>query len=224
MDQKGDAARALEYHLKALEIKRKSKAPVISLVSSLSNVANAYNALGRYTDAHALIDEALALIKDQKVPMKDAEALIYNTRGKVYAKANDLENANEAFTMTIELSRQISLKGFLFMKRLVNLAEVQERQKDYAGCKRTAKEALKLKDESIKNLPHNTITIECLECLAKVYKATEKRLDYVQVLYDIETECLRLERVSREQDNLQKLEKISDTLWDIRQKMEHLSL
>ncbi|XP_045195284.2 uncharacterized protein LOC123550882 [Mercenaria mercenaria] len=224
MDQKGDSAKALEYHLQALDIKRKSKAPVTSLIYSLSNVANAYNALGRYDDAHALLDEAMKLIREQKIPMKDTEALIYNTRGKVCSKAGNLDGAHEAFAMSVNLSKEISMKGFLLMKRIVSLAEVQERQGNFAGCMKTIKEAMKLKKESIKSLPHNTITVECLECLAKVYKGTDDRLNYVQTLYDIETECLRLERVCRQQNYLQKLEKVSDTLWDIRQKMEHLSL
>jgi hypothetical protein len=115
------------------------------------------------------------------------------------------------------------MKGFLLMKRMVSLAEVQERQGSYSRCMKTIKEAIKLKQESIKNLPHNTIVVECLECLAKVYKGTDDRLNYVQTLYDLETECLRLEQVYR-QNSIQKLEKISDTLWGIRQKMEHLSI
>lgn len=71
MDQKGDTAKAFEYHLRGLDIKRKSKATVTSLIYSLSNVANAYNALERYSEAHVLLDEAIDLIRAQKVPMKD---------------------------------------------------------------------------------------------------------------------------------------------------------
>ncbi|XP_045195289.2 uncharacterized protein LOC123550885 isoform X2 [Mercenaria mercenaria] len=220
MDQKGDTSKALEYHLKALEIKRKSKAPVLSLISSLSNVANANNALGRYDDAHALLDEAMELIKEQKIPMKDAEALIYNTRGKVFAKAGDLNEAQEAFAITVKLSKEISMKGFLLMKRIVSLAQVLERQGDYAECLKTIKDAMKLKDESIKNLPHNTIIVDCLECLAKVHRETDDRLNYVQTLYDIENECLRLENVCRQQNNLLKLDKVSDTLWNIQQNIQ----
>ena len=224
MDQKGDSVKALDYHLQALDIKRKSKATVTSLIYSLSNVANAYNALGRYDEAHALLNEAMKLINEQRIPMTDTEALIYNTRGKVYAKAADLHEAEVAFAMSVKLSKEISMKGFLLMKRIVSLAEVQERQCDYDECMKTIKEAMKLKDESIKHLPHNTILVECLQCLTKVYKAKDDRLNYVQTLYDIETECLRLEQVCRQSNYIQKLEKISDTLWEIRQKMEHLSI
>lgn len=224
MDQKGDSAKAFEYHLRGLEIKRKSKATPTSVIISLSNVANAYKVLGRYREAHDLLDEAIDLIRAEKVPMKDIEALIYNTRGKVYATAGELQQAREAFERSIELSEECSLRGFLLMKRLVSLAEVQERQEDYVACVKTAKEAMLNKDEAILRLPHNTITIECLQCLTKVYQATDNRLCYVQALYEIETECLRLERVCHEQNNPEKLDKISDTLQDIRQKMDHLSL
>lgn len=224
MDQKGDAAAALECHLQALDIKRKSKAPLISLIASLSNVANAFNALGRFPDAHTLLDEAMTQLNQQKVPMKDALALIYNTRGKVYAKEGKLQCAREAFSKTVELSKEINLHGFLLMKRMVSLAEVQERQGDTKGCLKTAREAMKLTEDTIKKLPHNTIIIECLQCLTKVYKATGERLLYVQALYDIESECFRLERVCRELIDLKKLDKINDTLMDVQQQMNNLSI
>lgn len=225
LQQKGDSERALVYHRKALEIKRNNNAPVISLITSLSNVANAYNALSNFDDAHSLLDEAFNLMAAQgEIQMKDAEALLYNTRGKVYAKAGNLAEAKAAFERTIQLSQEICLHGFLFMKRLLNLAEVLERQGDYTGCLWITGEALKFKDETNKRLPHNDIVTDCLQCMARVYRATDDRLNYVQKLYEVESECLRRERACLGSNLYQKLEEIHNILEDVRRKMQHLSI
>ncbi|KAL4232475.1 hypothetical protein ACF0H5_007167 [Mactra antiquata] len=225
LQQKGEFGRALEYHLRALELKRLSNAPVISIINSLSNVANAYNDLSRFQDAHTLVNEAFDLVVSQnEIRMKDAEALLYNTRGKIYSKEGKLAEARLAFEKTAELSQEISLHGFLFMRRLVSLAKVLERLSEYPDCLWITKEALKLKDETIKHLPHNDIVTDCLQCMSRVYRAIDDRLNYVQSLYDIEAECLRRERVCYGTNVDTKLQEINKVLEDVRQKMENLEL
>ncbi|XP_045214891.2 uncharacterized protein LOC123564985 [Mercenaria mercenaria] len=125
-DQRGDPKTALEFFKQGLEIKKKSKAAPISIVYSLSNVANGYNNMGMYKEAHELVDEAFAILQDQKMDMLDGFSLMYNTRGKIYSREGRLKQAAEAYGKTVEITRQVEQKSYIFMKRLVNLAEVLE--------------------------------------------------------------------------------------------------
>ncbi|XP_052817045.1 uncharacterized protein LOC128243355 [Mya arenaria] len=196
-DQKGDRVKALELFLEGLDIKRKCKAAQISVVYSLSNVANSLNGMGKFAEAHAHVDEAFDILHNQKVPMLDGISLMYNTRGKIFAKEEKWGDACFSFSKTVEISRNIEQKSYIFMKRLVNLAEVQEKKGLYKESLKTAKEALQLEDETNKLLEHNNIVTECLQCMNRVYAAIGDDANYIKTLYSLEKECLRRDQICR---------------------------
>lgn len=222
--QKEEHIKSLDYFTKGLEIKKKTKAPSISIIRSISNAANANNALERYAVAHELLNEAMEIILKENVMYTtlDARALIFNTRGKVYLKEGRLREARDSFAESVRISEDTLPKSFLFMKRLASLGKVQEKLGNYKESHRTLKKALDLEESSIRDLPHNEIVSECLECLMKIYHHTGDHAKYIDTLYKLETECLRLERVCFNLANRKRLEDVHRILCDVKERLSDL--
>ncbi|XP_052778286.1 uncharacterized protein LOC128215606 isoform X2 [Mya arenaria] len=219
-DQKGDHVKALELFQEGLDIKRKCQAAPISVVYSLSNVANSLNGIGKFAEAHAHVDEAFDILHNQKVPMLDGLSLMYNTRGKIFANEERWGNACFSFAKTVELSRKIEQKSYIFMKRLVNLAEVQEKNGLYNESLNTAKEALQLENETNKLLDHNTIVTECLQCMTRVYATIKDDDNFIKSLYSLEKECMRREKVCRKYNNNLWMDKANAVLSDVHNRLK----
>lgn len=223
-DQRGDPLKGLEYFKQGLEIKRNSNAAPISIVYSLSNVANSLNTLDRFEEAHGFVDEAFKILNSQDLYMLDGFSLMHNTRGKIYARQGNWVKAAEAFDQTVEITRLVEQSSYIFMKRLVNLAEMLEKCGRYRPCLKVANEAIALKNETAKALPHNFIAIECLECMARVYNLLGERKKYVKSLFKMETECFRLERVCTDQYNERELDRLCQVREELQQQFRDLNM
>lgn len=215
--QMDDHEKSLPIFMKSLEIKRKTSAPKVSLIASMSNAANANNALGRFQEAHALLDEAMEIIAKEKVmyTMLDAQALMFNTRGKVYRAEGRLQEACEAFEESVRVSVDTLPDGYILMKRMSSLGCMQEELGRDQRCIKTMQRAMKLAEESIRTVPHNEIVAECLECLMHVYEKLGDFSQYRKALCDLETECLRLERVCLQKQIMGKLEFVHRVMSDV---------
>lgn len=223
-EQRGDMHKALEFFTKGLQIKKQSDAAPISVVYSLSNVANGHKALGDYKTAHSLVDEAFQILSTQKIPMLDGLSLMFNTRGKIYAVQGKWKEACEAFRETVEITKQIEQKSYIYMKRLLNLAEMEEKRQHYATALKLGKEALELKEVTTRTLPHNFIVTECLQCIARIYQIKGDIQNYTETLYMIEKECIRLGNVCVETGNEIDQQKVTDVMTDLRQQFCCLNL
>lgn len=200
--------------MKALEIKKETKASKLSIISSISNAANANNYLERFDEAHALLDEALGIIEKEEMMflMLESRALINNTRGKIFLKEGKLNEALGAFKECVKLSEDTLPNNYLFMKRLVSLGKVQAKLGYFERSLKTLLRAEEMKNDSIKQLPHNEIVTECLDNLSTVYDNMQNHSKLKETLLALEQECLRLERVCFQQQNLQKLDFVYCTL------------
>lgn len=223
-EQRGDIGTALEFFQQGLDIKKQSKAAPISVVYSLSNVANGYKALGMYAKAHALVDEAFEILHKQKIPMLDGLSLMYNTRGKIYAMEGMWKEASEAFGKTVEITRKIEQTSYIYMKRLLNLAEMEEKGRHFTVALTLAQEALQLKEVTTRTLPHNFIVTECLQCISRIYKSKGDLDNYRQTLYMIDGECTRLAQVASESGNHQDLQRLRSIMNELKEDFQNLSL
>ncbi|KAL4235350.1 hypothetical protein ACF0H5_006985 [Mactra antiquata] len=223
-DQRGNALKGLEYFQEGLEIKRKAKAPPISIVYSLSNVANSLKVLDRFDEAHAVVDEAFEILERQDIYMLDGYSLMFNTRGKIYARQGKWTEASTAFNKTVEITRLVEQSSYIYMKRLVNLAEMLEKCHRFKSCLEVASEAIALKSETTKALPHNFIAIECYQCMARVHNFLGHTADYVNALLEIDKECLRLEKVCTAQYNEMELERIDQIREELDEQFNELKM
>ena len=180
--------------------------------------------MGMFKEAHEFVDEAFAILHDQKMNMLDGFSLMYNTRGKIYAREGKLKEASEAYSKTVKITRQVEQRSYIYMKRLVNLAEVLEGRRKFASALNLAEEALALKDEVIKSLPHNFIVTECLQCMSRIYHLRGLHDNYVETLYAIDKECVRLVEVCSQLNNQQKLDQINKTIQDLQLKFRNMNV
>ncbi|KAH3706064.1 hypothetical protein DPMN_065443 [Dreissena polymorpha] len=96
-DQKGDGRLDLKYIQKGLEIMKKSKAPDLSRVALLTNVANAYLDVGTLDVALNALDEAKEFLSKQRFPQFYLIAYLNDTRGKLYLQQGNMDKAGEMF-------------------------------------------------------------------------------------------------------------------------------
>lgn len=218
--QKSDYVNAYTHFKKGLDIKIKSKAPVVSIVFSLSNVANMSSAMGKYEESHKLIDDALNRLNSEKVPPKEALACTYDTKGKTYVREGKLKEAEEMFQTATDIRETIA-ENVPYFESLVHLADVNKRKGKFDKCLQIASKALKLKSKATEAMPQNTFVAECLECLADVYNRTGEVEKYKTTLEKIENELLRLEQVYLCQCNEKALDKIRNQIQDIKDKLDN---
>ncbi|XP_052776487.1 uncharacterized protein LOC128214184 [Mya arenaria] len=200
-EKKGNHQKAYTLFMKGLNMKRIGQTETLSIVYSLSNVANCLINIGRSDEAHEHIDEAIDILNKERVPMLDGLSLVRHTKGKIYAKENRFKEAYSAFSESINISRTSELKGFVWMERLLDLARLQQRRKQYKACIKTLAEALSFQEEITKCMEHSFDIINCLKCLAEVCKETKDKSKYIQTLYSMEKECIRLEQVCKKYGN-----------------------
>ncbi|KAH3739736.1 hypothetical protein DPMN_046423 [Dreissena polymorpha] len=131
----------------------------------------------------------------------DALSLIYNTRGKIYSNQEKWQDAEVAFGKCVAITKTVDDKSLFYMKRLVNLAEVQEKRNRLQACLRTANQAHALSESTIKTVPHVFIIKECLQCMCRVYRKLDKQDKLIETLKEMELECIRLRNVYDELEN-----------------------
>ncbi|XP_053396222.1 kinesin light chain 4-like [Mercenaria mercenaria] len=219
-DQKGDAENAFKYYKKGLEVKLKSKAPVMSIVFSLSNAANMSSSMGNYREAHRLIDDALMRLTEEKIPPREALACTYDTKGKIYLQEEKFIEAEEMFQKAVDVREEIA-ENMPYLESLVHLADANRRSGNFERSLSIAKKGLKLKTKATASMPLNTLIAECLACIADVYGRTNNIEKHRETLEKIESELLRLEQVYLCQCNEKGLEKIRNQLKDVKDKLDN---
>ncbi|XP_053396229.1 nephrocystin-3-like isoform X2 [Mercenaria mercenaria] len=221
--QKGDSHKALKFYEEGLEIKRKSAAPVTSLVNSLSNTANMYSETGNSKKAHVLLDEATELLNKEKVPCRDSTALIYDTKGKVYRREGAFKFAEDVFQKAVDVRKEISEENVVYLESLVHLANISKRQGNYVSCIKISNKALTIKEKAEIAMPQHPFIKECLECLAEVYKKTDDKVKYKETLEKLESELIRLETVHLDHGNEKDLFKVRTQIREIKAELEMAS-
>ncbi|WAR23906.1 KLC-like protein, partial [Mya arenaria] len=199
--RRGNHQKAFEFYMRGLKMKRESHSDALSIVYSLSNVADCLSNMGKYDEAHEHLDEAYDILSKERVPMLDGLSLIHHTKGKVFANEDRLKEACNAFSESVKISRMSELKGFVWMERLIDLARSQRRRTQYKDCIDTLTEALSFQEEISKSMEHSFDIIKCFNCLSEVYRETGDQTSYVRTLYSMEKECFRLEQVCKKYGN-----------------------
>lgn len=222
-DQRGDTELALDFFLKGLEIKKKSKAPDLSIMASMNNVARHYAELGMTDKARAMLDEVEEVLGRQPVIPGDPVAYMYDTRGTVFKKEGRLEDARAMLEKSVEKRGAISEDNPPYCESMVHLAEVCGLQKDYDSCLKTADKVMKIQKRVIETMPQNMFIKDCLEFLAAIYKDMGDMKRYRETLAQLESELMRLERVIGETNQL-KMQQISSSLEDVQFKLDKLNL
>ncbi|XP_053396226.1 nephrocystin-3-like isoform X2 [Mercenaria mercenaria] len=217
---KGDSHKALKFYEEGLEIKRKSATPVISLVNSLSNTANMYSETGNSKKAHILLDEAIELLNKEKVPCRDAAALLCDTKGKVYRREGAFKFAEDMFQKAIDVRKEISDENVPYLESLVHLANINKRQGNYISCIRISNKALTIKEKAEIAMPQHPFIKECLECLVEVYKKTDDKDKCKETLEKLESELIRLEKVHLDHGNERDLLKVRTQMHEIKAELE----
>ncbi|KAH3739803.1 uncharacterized protein LOC127850178 isoform X2 [Dreissena polymorpha] len=218
-DQKGDGRLALKYFQEGLEIKKKSKAPDLSRVASLTNVANGYIAVGAFEEALHALDEAEEILSKQRLPQMHDIAYLNDTRGKVYFKQGDMDKAAEMFEKAAQGREGVASGKTAHVESLVNVMKVAVKKGDNAKCIKTGKTVLSFSDDVIKQRPKSHFLTECYDCLAKVYEAMGDDAKVRDTLTKIKTELLRLEYMYTCDCNEGQVGKIRQQLADIESKL-----
>lgn len=220
-DQKGEVEKAIEYFLKGLDIKKKNKAPDLSILASLNNVACVSCGLKRFGEAHKYLDEAEELVNRQKVTPGDPLAYMYNTRAKAYMGENKLNEARGIVEKAVEKRRSLSETNPQYLESLAQKAEICRRQKDYNACLKTIETATEVNKSVEKAMPKNEFFKDCLECLVKVSEDLKDETKYAEALGKLESELLRLEReIQVGEGSDAKLVKVRSALEDVKSKLD----
>ncbi|KAH3739805.1 hypothetical protein DPMN_046495 [Dreissena polymorpha] len=217
--QKGDGRLALQYFQEGLEIKKQSKAPDLSLVASLTDVANAYLAGGTFDEALNALDEAEEILSKQRLPQMHDIAYLNDTRGNVYFKQGNMDKAAEMFEKAARGREGVSPGKTAHVESLVNVMKVAVKKGDNAKCIKTGKIVLSFSDDVIKQRPKSQFLTECYDCLAKVYEAMGDVAKVRDMLTKIKTELLRLEYLYTCDCNEGQVGKIRQKLADIECKL-----
>ncbi|XP_052802978.1 uncharacterized protein LOC128233371 isoform X1 [Mya arenaria] len=223
-ENKGNHPKAYELYKKGLDMKRMCKTETISIADSLSNVAKCLINMGNYEDAHRHLDDAFHMLNKEKIPMLDGLSLVHHTKGKVYAKENRLKEAQKAFAESVSISRMSELKGVVYMERLIDLARLQQRRKQFKACIGTLTEALSYQGEITQSKEHSFDIIRCFKCLSEIYKERNDKVKHVQTLYAMEKECFRLERVCKNFGNKLWTEEVQRELDNTQTELQRLHI
>ncbi|XP_052804027.1 uncharacterized protein LOC128234079 isoform X2 [Mya arenaria] len=223
-ENKGNHPKAYELYKKGLDMKRMCKTETISIADSLSNVAKCLINMGNYEDAHRHLEDAFHMLNKEKIPMLDGLSLVHHTKGKVYAKENRLKEAQKAFSESVSISRMSELKGVVYMERLIDLARLQQRNKQFKACIGTLTEALSYQGEITQSKEHSFDIIRCFKCLSEIYKERNDKVQHVQTLYAMEKECFRLERVCKNFGNKLWTEEVQRELDNTQTELQRLHI
>ncbi|XP_052250016.1 uncharacterized protein LOC127857584 [Dreissena polymorpha] len=222
-DQKGDGRLALKYFQEGLEIKNKSKAPDLSRVASLTNVANACVDVGKLAVALNALDEAEEILTKQRFPQPYLIAYLNDTRGKLYFQQGNMDKAGEMFEKAARGREDVASGKTDHVESLVHLMKVAVKKGDNAKCIKTGKTVLSFSDDVIKQRPKSHFLTECYDCLAKVYNTMGDDEKVRDTLTKIKTELLRLEYLYTRDCNEGQAVKIRQQLADIECKLKAMS-
>ncbi|KAH3739790.1 hypothetical protein DPMN_046480 [Dreissena polymorpha] len=170
-DQMGDRILALKYFQQGLEIRNQSKAPDLSRVASLTNVASGYSAVGTMDEALKALDEAEEILSKQRFPQIYYIAYLDDTRGKLYFKQGKIDKADELFMKAVRGREEVSYGKNTHVESLINVMKVAVKKGDNYRCIKTGKTVLSFIDDVIKQSPKSHLLTACYYCLASVYKA-----------------------------------------------------
>lgn len=114
-----DYRKALEYGIKAFDIRRKYfDSDEISLGMSSNNIGNAHYCLDHYDDAEYHYREALRFYKRQLPPSHSKIALTYNNLGVLYDNRGKFEDALRYYKIARNIYRNVYSKGHLYVKKI----------------------------------------------------------------------------------------------------------
>ena len=123
-DKQCNSRLALKYFQEGIEIRKKSKAPDLSCVASLTNVACGYIAVGTFDEALNALDEAEELLLKQRFPQIHYIAYLNDTRGKLYLKQGNMDKAAELFEKAALGREKVAYGSTAHVESLVNVMKV----------------------------------------------------------------------------------------------------
>lgn len=193
-DKKMDREKTFAYFVEALEIKKKSKGPDLSIASSLTNVARIISSIGRIQEAHDLLDEVKETLNKQKVSPDNLIGYMYESRALVYKKEGKLAESRLMIEKAVEKQRSLADDSPQYLESLYYKALICFAQTKYKTCVKTAEIALQIQ-ETLKNCQPRPLFIkDCLDCLVLGYKELGDESNYRRVLRRLESELMRMER------------------------------
>ncbi|KAH3739806.1 uncharacterized protein LOC127850184 [Dreissena polymorpha] len=221
-DQKGDIRLALKYFQEALDIKKNSKAPDLSLVASLTNVANVYLAVEKFDEALNALDEAERILSKQRFPQVHLIAYLNDTRGKLYFEQGNMDKAAEMFENAVRGRDKVASGKTTHVESLVHMMKVAVKKGDTFKCIKTGKTVLSFRNDLIKQRPKSRFLTECFDCLAKVYEIMGDDVKVRDTLRKIKIELLRLEYLYTCDCNEDMVSEIRQQLEDIECRLKAL--
>ena len=214
-DLKGNTKQAKEFFKKGLDMKLKCNSPVLSIVMSQCNTAKILIPERQFKEAHSLIDNGFERLKKEKLPPREAEALLYHTKGLVYKQEKRFYDAVEMFLKAKEIKKDIAPSNTSYAESVSQLAEMYKLQGNLTSSLNLGKTVLELKDKIIDSTPHTLVIADTLESIAEVYSKQGDVPRHTETLGKLQSELLRLERVFLSHQNDRDLCKIRDRLRDL---------
>lgn len=193
-DRKRDRKSTLTYFVQGLDIKKKSKAPDLSVVSSLTNVARIFSSARKTAEAHAFLNEAEEILNRQKVKPGNLIGYLLESRALAYRREGRLDDARDMIEKAVERQRSVSEKSPQYLETLYFKASICLSQKKYQTCVKTAEKALNIQETLVNFSPRFLFIKDCLDCLVVGYRELCDEFNYRRVLRKLESELLRVER------------------------------
>ncbi|KAK3580416.1 hypothetical protein CHS0354_012439 [Potamilus streckersoni] len=166
--QRGDNDKALYYHKKGLDIKRKVKAPTTALLVSINNVAADYSLLGRHDEAIELLKEAESIVLKEVPPNESNISTIYDTIGKVYLKSNEFSKARGYLVKAVKSRETYMASSPMYAESVMHLSQAEIGLKNYEIARNLLEKVVSMKNDVTKSMPQNSFILEALECLVEI--------------------------------------------------------
>lgn len=166
----------LDYHLKALELRKKIEKNGFHIANSYVNISSSYYGNKQYQLALNYGLEALKIY--EKIGTGHNISRSNNLVGKAYLKLNKVDKAIKYFQETVKLHDEIKI-NFLKIEALSGLADAYLKKKDLIKSEASAKESVSLAEK------HSYATIKSesyfiLSELKKTSKEYKEALKYYQ--------------------------------------------
>lgn len=211
----GDWVKAEEMFKRSLDIKRKNKAPLVSLVNSIINMATAMWHKALYTEGLETLQEAFDILEEYPTMFQHTRALAHKTRGVFYNKMEEFERAEECFLSAWKTTLSDS-PNYPFMCELCShLARVSDSMGRHRDVVQWARECIPFIEHYSKERPHDLTIYGNLKLAIIAYKSlgessnasemygmAKKELDRVHINLSISGNLTKLEVLKRKYDDL----------------------
>ena len=199
----GEIDKARQYFEEGLVKKKSAKTEPVSIVNSLSNVARQCAEQGHFEKAEALLNEALALLKESNINNVSAFGLIHNSFGKVFLKKMDFKRAISHMKESIRIKKTTmqSESSPFFVNPLILLARAYIGCENYGAAINRLNQALALKDVLIEKAPHNDLIYQCYEEMLRVHEILKNRQLIIEMKNAMGTELYRLTKYFESKGN-----------------------